>query len=212
MNIFKRIFSKRSNRACSIGIIGGADGPTCIFAANKNTLSYPEGQTFLKNIKSKLTANCRTVYELEKHLIANYNAVPVCLPKKREELFKANVIMNKFRQVLVLPEPLGAKPTKRQLLKYLQNDTSFEQARNYPSEELDLDIKAYILPFSSADECEAVVELEMTSGYISITGAAKEVIDDLIIWYGISEEDIANETQRFAAYAYTLREQGYFKP
>lgn len=120
--------------------------------------------------------------------------------------------MNKFRQVLVLPEPLGTRPTKRQLLKYLQNDTSFEQARNYPAEKLGLDIKAYILPFSSADECEAVVELEMTSGYISITGAAKEVIDDLIIWYGISEEDIANETQRFAAYAYALREQGYFKP
>lgn len=82
MNIFKRIFSERSNNASSIGIIGGADGPTCIFAADKNTLSYPKGQTFLKNVKSKLTANRRTVYELEKHLIANYNAVPVCLTLK----------------------------------------------------------------------------------------------------------------------------------
>ncbi len=208
MNIIKRIFQKGKNRASAIGIIGGADGPTDVFIAGKKTSNNSDQQTFLKYAKTKIKANYHSLCEIENHLIKNYNAVPYQLSEIRLEVLKANVIMNRFREVLVLPEPLGENPTKKQLLNYVQNDTSFEQARSYPAEKLGLIMKAYKLPLAIDDQHEAVVEMEITSEYMSISDAPKEVADALFIWQGVSEEDIANESPRFIAYAYTLRDMG----
>ena len=44
--------------------------------------------------------------------------------------------------------------------------------------------------------------------HMRISDAPKEETDALSIWQGVSEEDIANETPRFIAYAYTLRDMG----
>jgi len=208
MNIIKRFFQKGKNGASAVGIIGGPDGPTGVFIAGKKTSDSYDRQTFLKYAKTKIEANYRSIYELENHLINDYNAVPYQLSERELELLKANVIMNKFREVLVLPEPPGENPTKKQLLKYVQNDTSFEQARGYPAEKLGLIMKAYKLPLTIDGQREAIVELEMTSQYMRISDAPKEVVDALSIWQGVSEEDIANETPRFIAYAYTLRNLG----
>jgi hypothetical protein len=208
MNIIKRIFRKRKNRASAIGIIGGADGPTGVFIAGKKTSDNSDRQTFLKYAKTKIKANYRSFYELENHLIKNYNAVPYRLSERKLEMLKANVIINKFREVLVLPEPLGENPTKKQLFEYAQNDTSFQQARSYPAEKLGLIMKAYKLPLALDGQQEAIVGMEMTSEYMSISDAPKELVDALFIWQGVSEEDIANESLRFIAYAYTLRDMG----
>ena len=208
MNIIKRIFQKRKNGASAIGIIGGADGPTGVFIAGKKASNNSDRQTFLKYAKVKIKANYRSLYEIESHLMKNYNAVPYQLSERELEMLKANVILNRFREVLVLAEPLGENPTKKQLLEYAQNDTSFEQARNYPAEKLGLVMKAYKLLLALDGRQEATVEMEMTSEYMRISDAPKEVTDALSIWQGVSEEDIANETPRFIAYAYTLRDMG----
>jgi hypothetical protein len=208
MNIIKRIFQKRKNGASAIGIIGEADGPTGVFIAGKKTSDNSDRQIFLKYAKTKIEANYRSIYELENHLINDYNAVPYQLSERKLEMLKANVIMNRFRKVLNLPESLGENPTKKQLLEYAQNDTSFEQARNYPTEKLGLIMKAYKLSLAIDGRREAIVELEMTSEYMSISDAPKEVVDALFIWQGVSEADIANESPRFIAYAYTLRDMG----
>jgi hypothetical protein len=208
MNIIKRIFQKRKNNASAIGVIGGADGPTCVFIAGKKISDNSDHQIFLKYAKTKVEANYRSIYELENHLINDYNAVPYQLSERKLEMLKANVIMNRFREVLILPESFEENPTKKQLLEYVQNDTSFEQARNYPAEKLGLVMKAYKLPLAIGGRREAIVELEMTSEYMRISNMPKEVADILSIWQGVSEEDIANETPRFIAYAYTLRDMG----
>lgn len=208
MNIIKRIFQKRKNGASAIGIIGGADGPTGVFIAGKKTSDNSDRQTFLKYAKTKIEANYRSIYELENHLINDYNAVPYQLSERKLKMIKANVIMNRFREVLILPESLGENPTKKRLLEYAQNDTSFEQARNYPAEKLGLIMKAYKLPLAIDGRREAIVELEMTSEYMRISNTPKEVADVLSIWQGVSKEDIANENPRFIAYAYTLRGMG----
>jgi hypothetical protein len=208
MNIIKRIFQKKKKEAAAIGIIGGADGPTCVFIAGKKTSNSSDQQIFLKYAKTKIKANYRSICEVENHLINNYNAVPYQLSEKKLEILKANVIMSRYREMLVLPEPLGENPTKKKLLEYAQNDTSFRQARNYPAEKLGLIMKAYKLPLTLDDQHEAVVGLEMTSEYMSISDAPKEVADALFIWQGVSEEDIANESPRFIAYAYTLKDMG----
>lgn len=208
MNIINRISQTRENRASAIGIIGGADGPTAVFIAGKKTSNNSDQQTFLKYAKTKIEANYHSLCEIENHLIKEYNAVPYQLSEKRLEVLKANVIMNRFREVLVLPEPLGENPTKKQLFEYAQNDTSVEQARRYPAEKLGLIMKAYKLPLALDDLNEATVELEMTSEYMSISNAPKEVADALFIWQGVSEKDIANGSPRFIAYAYTLRDMG----
>lgn len=208
MNIIKRIFKDRKKEATAIGIIGGADNPTGVFIAGKKTSNNSDRQTFLKYAKTKIKANYRSLCELENHLIKNYNAIPYQLSERKLEMLKANVIKSRFREVLVLPEPLGENPTKNQLLQYAQNDTSFEQARSYSAEKLGLIMKAYKLPIALDGRQEAIVEMEMTSEYMRISDAPKEVADALSIWQGVSEEDIANETPRFITYAYTLSDMG----
>ncbi|HHX61140.1 MAG TPA: sodium ion-translocating decarboxylase subunit beta [Epulopiscium sp.] len=208
MKIIKRIFQKRKNDASATGIIGGADGPIGVFISGKKTSNNSDQQTFRKYAKTKIKANYRPFYEIENHLIKNYNAVPYQLSERKLEMLKANVIINRFKEVLILPKPFGENPTKKQLLEYAKNDTSFEQARSYPAEKLGLIMKAYKLPITLDDQHEVVVELEMTSEYMSISDAPKEVADALFIWQGVSEEDVANESPRFIAYAYTLRDMG----
>lgn len=208
IKIIKRIFQKRKNKASAIGIIGGADGPTCVFVAGKDMLDNSRRKEFLNYAKTKIKANYRSIWELEDYLIKEYNGVPYQLSERKLEMLKANVIINKFSEVLDLPKPLGENPTKKELLNYVKNDTSFEQARSYPAENLGLIMKAYKLPLASDDRNEPIVELEMTSEYMRISDAPKEIADALSIWQGVSEEDIKNETPRFFAYAYTLRDMG----
>lgn len=205
--IKKNIFRKRKEGASSIGIIGGADGPTAILYAGKKS-NKSDQEEFLKYAKSKIKPNYRSINQLENFLIENYKARPYQLSEKKLEMLKVNVIMNKYRDLLVFPQPLGENPTKKQILKYAQEDTSFDQAKDYPAEKLGLVMKAYKLPLNLDSQKDAMVQLEMTSEYISISDAPKDLADDLLIWLGVSEEDIDKETPRFIAYAYTLRHRG----
>lgn len=209
MNIIKRIFKRKNNTSSAIGIIGGTDGPTAAFISNKDPLIDSREETFLRYAKTKIKANYRSFSELEEHLIKEYNAVPYNLSERKLEMLKVNVITNKFREILVFPEPLEENPTKKQIIEYVRDDTSFEQARNYPADKLGLIMKAYKLPLVALDDQnEAIVEMEMISEYMSISNAPKEVADGLFIWQGVREEDILNESPRFIAYAYTLRDMG----
>lgn len=201
MNIFKR----KSSGA--IGIIGGADGPTAVFISDKSkSHNNTDQKDFLEFAATKIIANDRPFNEIEEHLILKYKAVPCTLSERELQVLKANVIMNRFREVLDLPAPLPESPTKKQLLEYAQNDTTFEQARNYPAEKLGLVMKAYMIPNNK--QKDAIVKLEMTTQYMSISNASKEDADELFLWQGVSQDDIDNKTPRFVAYAYTLRDLG----
>lgn len=221
MKFFKKLFGKK-NKASAIGIIGGASGPTAIFMADAK-----EQKEFLAYAAEQITPCDRSFKQLEEYLIEKYHAISHTLLAHELDTLKANVILNCFGDVVERPAPLGENPTEKELRAYAEQDTSFYQARQYPAEKLGLEMKAYKLPgapsvfkeetelkrssrfrIASYTEDDVIVEMEMKSEYLCSLNGGKEVMDDLIMYRGVSEKDIKEKSNRFIAYAYTLKHMG----
>ncbi len=203
MGFIKKFFCRKKNEAEVIGIIG-ADGPTAVWVKQK--ASNTENEAFLEYAATKIKPNAHDFCELEEYLIKNYNAEPYILSEKEQQVLKTNVIVNHFRNLLDLPGPLSPNPTKKQILEYAQNDTSFEQARKYPAEKLGLIMKAYKMKTTS--QRDTIVKLEVTTQYMCIDDASEKLANELILWLGVTQNDIDDKTPRFLAYAYTLKKAG----
>lgn len=204
----KRPFGKAAG---SIGIIGGADGPTAVYLSKKEQ----EADAFLQRAAENATANLRPFSDLIAYLKNEYHAASCLLSAGQLQMLKVNVILNHFPHLLTLPSPLCAHPSRRELRRYLKEDTSFEQAREYPAEELGLSFYAYRVPARSirtklSCDCQedAMVLVELTSEYLCMENGCDAFHRDLVIWRGVSEEDIANKTPRFYGYAYAKKERG----
>lgn len=221
---FLNINFKKKNEASAFGIIGGTDGTTSISIAKKE-----EQDKFLSYAAEKIIPCDRTFKQLEEYLVEKYNAVPHTLLPHELNTLKANVILNRFDHVLDKPVPLGENPTRKEIKAYFEQDTSFFQAKEYPAEKLGLEMKAYRLPgiayeinignkprdknqsavrISSYTDEDVIVEMEMKSEYILIINGSRGVSDDLLLYQGVSEKDIKERTNRFIAYAYTLKHMG----
>lgn len=226
---FFNIRFKNKSKAGAIGIIGGASGPTAIYVSKDKEKKEQEQEKFLLYAAEQLTPCKRTFNELEEYLIEKYHAVPHTLLPHELKILKANVIMNHFDYVLDKPEPLGQNPTKKEIRRYFEKDTSFLQAKEYPSEKLGLELKAYKLTnfpsrlrkerelknkeqYENTNSCytgnDVIVEMEMKSQYLSIVNGDDEIIYDLLLYSGISEQDIKEKNPRFIAYAYALKHIG----
>lgn len=206
MKLFNINF-KRKNEAGAIGIIGGADGPTAVFHTKLSDAKIKENklkqEKFLQQAANSIVANGHNFSDIVQYLKENYQAVDYQLSPKQIEILKVNVIMNNFCEVLERPKPLVDNPTKKQIMQYHQNDTSFMQAVNYPAERLGLDMRAYKLPCETEEE--VIVELEMKSEYLCIKNGNEDLMTDLLFWQGVTQTDIKNRTPRFIAYAYAMK-------
>lgn len=165
-----------------------------------------EYKALLEYATTQITPNYHSLGELEHYLLKHYKAIPCTLSNAQRNTVKVNVILNNFRDVLKLPAPLCQNPTEEQLHEYMMEDTSVEQARSYPEEKLGLMIKAYKIQSKSPKEI--VVMLEMKSQYICIQNASNEFCDELLLWRGITQDDIDHKTPQFMMYVEALRNLG----
>lgn len=206
MKLFNKIHLKK-NHAGAVGIIGGTYGPTAIFTASKTKKeaekAHIEQKKFLEYAAKQIKPNNHNFSEIGDYLMEQYNAIPYSLSEKQLEILKINVIINNFREVLELPVPLDENPTKKQIKRYFEEDTSFEQARNYPAENLGLNMRAYQIPCDSTEE--VIVEIEMKSEYLCIQNGTDKLANHLLFWQGVTQEDIDNKTPRFIAFAYAMK-------
>jgi hypothetical protein len=216
MNFLKNLFRNRKS-AKAFGIIGGANGPTSIFIAQKGK----DQEEFLLQAAEKITPCERTFKELEQYLMEKYHAIPHRLSPQKLDCLKVNVIINYFGHLLDRPDPLGANPTEAEIKAYFeQQDASVNEAKEYPAEKLGLEMKAYKLPGiiskrrqiassnARSSEDAVTVEMEIKSGYLAICNGGNEVMEDLILYQGVSEKDIKEKSPRFISYAYALRSVG----
>lgn len=199
--------------ACSIGIIGGTDGPSAIACSTNEALMHQE--EFLTYAAEQITAHLRPFSDLLVYLKERYHAQPYPLSARFEEMLKADVMLNHYRHLLSFPPPLPPNPSRRALRRYFQEDTSFEQARAYPAEKLRLEMEAYRISARRIQEVlscgcrqDAVVKLERKTEYLCIEGGCDELRQDLILRRGVSQEDIRDRSPRFLGYVYTKLECG----
>lgn len=154
---------------------------------------------FLEYAATQIKSDHHKFSYIEDYLKTHHNAIPYTLSEKQLTSLKINVITNNYRHLLNFPAPLGDNPTEKQIKEYMEQDTSTEQARNYPAEKLALDMRAYKIPVEGNEE--AIIEIEMRSEYMCFKNVPDKIAEDVILWLGVTQEDIEKRTTRFVRYA-----------
>lgn len=143
---------KKRGKAGSVGIIGGADGPTAVFAVSrkKPEKSRARQEAFLARAQ-RLAVPCEKSFEeTVRHLCEAYKAKPAELSKSQRQSAKVNILLN-YHPEWVGYEPFPKDPTKEQLAEYARRqDQVLERAVFYPEEELGLVIEGYRIPEDTA--------------------------------------------------------------
>ncbi|WP_343210678.1 hypothetical protein [Anaerolentibacter hominis] len=209
------IFSGRRHSAAATSVIQSSDGPTSIFivqkkkSKKKKKQQAPAGRSPEELLKDVNYTN-RTIYDLIPYLKERWNAVQVPLSNHAKDVIKSDIIMNEMPELLTvrIPElPRGQTPDQELLQAYAKAmDARFEEAMNYPSQALNLDIRRFEFPVyrkhKIAGTCR--VDLEMTNDIIDIVfldTSTKVDMDficrDILFYRGLSKEDVRKQNRNY---------------
>lgn len=233
--------NKPHNQAYSIGIIGGADGPTSLYIGTSAEKEIQEGKwnQLLQTCKeiTEPKVNKITGEEIKNYLIHEYDAKEIVLLPRNKGSLKYNVIINHYPEAL---EELKVSEDNKEM-------DHFEQFRNIElisDEQYNLSFAALIIPRTSKTEIyyqdnaqviseyikqtkslftriikrltgkilegmeEIEVKIELSTGHIQLNNGGRSLMDEIVLWKGIVQEDIDKCTTSFIAYAAAMRDRG----
>lgn len=210
-----RVRKKRKN-AAAVSVIGGADGPTSIFIAGKSKKkSLIEEIRRRRRLRKKnkaaafIRAGSHTFEEVELYLKKAYGAV-----EKSSESASYQEEYKCVKESLILryqPELLGELAVladlkgrdKDSIQDFLrQTEARSKAAQAISNEQFPLDFHIYKI---SADTGNIEFSMERRWGLISCSYSGKKedmkklnaIYKDVYLYYGVSEEDIRNQTERY---------------
>ncbi len=146
------------------------------------------------------------------------------------KMLKINYILSQRPELLKAPPPdyidSGKMPSRKEFLRVSERERRrFEEAEDYPEEELNLDFQAYtfyhnlpngknvLLTLIAENSSDTLVSLSSSAdGELSDDEQQQIrcIIADIFVFKGVTKEDIENRTNRFKGYAMDLKcaEQG----
>jgi len=191
MNFLKKLWLRiRYPNAAAIGIIGSADGPTSIFIGENPAARAQQAR--LEKAAQGVRACERDFTQITAHLRQAYHAEEYPMSETERKALKINAMLAHFGAGLASE---SKKPA--QLLR--ESEALFVRAQRYPAERLDL--RAYRVPGGDGAD-DAVVELEMTTGYIGLHSGEEALLHALVRWRGVSQRDIDTRSARYQAYVF----------
>ncbi len=214
-------------RAESVSIIGGADGPTSIFLIdNKGKRKLGErirGFFYEKKrqrVKKKITANPHTLEELTDYLKMEYGARE--LSKKSRSYQEQRKSMKEALIVRYRPELLGdlaqirfpreefsgkeniSKECKKALEEMWKKcEQRSRRAEEIPEDVFPMDFHIYEIRDLRGGRVQTGIETVWEQMGVSWSGNPKRkrqlnrVSRNIYLYYGVSEEDIKNKTERY---------------
>ena len=153
----------------------------------KKKSSKEEEKEFLDGMAKEIEPSAKTILEMEKYLQENYHGTLINLSIMQRRALLSNVLEQYFPEIPKQDFTVG-----------------FDQKeQNDPSEELGLEFICYRIPAEELPDTEKddVVSLERKTGYFSVRHS-EHLQQALLLYRGVSEEDILNRTPRFVPYAY----------
>lgn len=205
------------NSVKSVGIIGGADGPTSVFVAGgrkKRTLKQKIREAIYKKkrdrTEKKIVANPHTLAEVVQYLQEKYSAVEVS-----EQFGDYKEQYNCIKESLIYrykPELLGElaeikKPAEytEETIKELQQQIALrrQKAESIVEDAFPLDYHIYEVQVPNAGTIQFEIEMiwEVFGG--SYSGSKKgmkrlkAVYTDVCLYYGVSKKDIETRSERY---------------
>jgi hypothetical protein len=186
---------------------------------------------------AKIVTPCeKTFEEMENYFLNHCNALPMLPDDRRMKNFQLNVIMNHCKDKLGFqPSQFSFDMTDEEIDKWhKEQEDIHEKAMNSSPESFDYKLRGYYLPqnenntafyeqdFSeikrskkNADYSQMHIDkqdicffFEGTTEHFQSSGGGESLMQQMIVFRGISEEDIKNRTPRFLSYITTLRDLG----
>ena len=203
--------------AGSVSIIGGADGPTSIFIAGKGgrvrlTTRIQNYFRIIKRnrIKKQITANPHTLEEVVEWLKREHGAVEVSQQShnymEQKQFLKASLIMR--HRPDLLGELVDLKPPEGENEEALKTFWEQIQERENRAAEIaddifPIDFHIYEIKWSENDRMRIGVETvwQVLDGSFSGDKKTRKQLEKLFkrlyLYYGVTAEDIKNETERY---------------
>ena len=198
----------------------GQSGMTAVLLCDKHN-SF---ENHIESLAASLTPSRMTNAEVLKYIKSKYDLKETALSEGELNSFKINYILNMCPDVLHTPEinlPKDKNPTRRQFLKHSENASKrFQEAAAYPIQNLGLDISAYSFEyiFENGNSISFQIICENANDDIFVYGRSlgmldeteikllRKITNDIIIFKGISQNDIDKRTNKFIEYAAALIE------
>ncbi|MDE7445230.1 MAG: sodium ion-translocating decarboxylase subunit beta [Lachnospiraceae bacterium] len=203
--------------ASSVSIIGGADWPTSIFIAGKG--GKVKLTTRIRNyfrivkrnrIKKKITANPHTLEEVVEWLKREHGAVEVSQQShsylEQRNSLKASLVMR--HRPDLLGESVNLEPPDGEDVEALktfmeQIQERCDRAAEIADDIFHIDFHIYEIKWSENDRMRIGVETVWQVLDVSFSGDKKtgkqleKLLKRLYLYYGVTAEDIKNETERY---------------
>ena len=200
--------------AASIGIIGGADGPTAVFTAGKKVpLKHRIRKRWFdyrrKQIAKRIKPQPHTMDEVMQYLQSRYGFAEV--KKESEEYLREYREMRCSSILQYAPELLGEYATPPQFtsrdeegIRKFQEELQKRQQRAMEIPEETFDIEYFVFEKKDRDG-KMQFNFEKRFGYIgaSASGTKKymksfgKLYRDVYRYYGVTQEDIDSESRRY---------------
>lgn len=203
--------------ASSVSIIGGADGPTSIFIAGKGgkvKITTRIQNYFRKvkrnRIKKRITANPHTLEEVVEWLKCEHGAVEVSQQShnylEQKQSLKASLIMR--HRPDLLGELMNLEPPEGEDIEALKAFMEQIHERSRMAEKIaddifPIDFHIYEIKWAENDRMRIGVETVWQVLDCSFSGDKKtrkqleKLFKRLYLYYGVTAEDIKNETDRY---------------
>ena len=207
----------------SVSIIGGADGPTSVFLvgrSGKRPLKERIRQYIYKyrrkRIEKRISAGTHTLEEVVSYAECKYGAVEISRNQRRylesyKNLRESLIIRNK-------PELLGELRDIQKLDTYnedtikemfCQIELRSEVIANISEHEMHMDFHIYEIKIEDGS-MEIEIDYMWDVFGISYSGSKKimkqfrKIARDIYIYYGVTEEDIRDKSERYSSLLITL--------
>ena len=209
---------EKMKKCSSVSIIGGADGPTSVFLVGKwkkkplrERVRQFIYQYRRRRAKKSICAAPHTLEELVDYANKRYFAAEI--PKTKKKYIEQYASAKEGLIIMQRPDLLDglgeiARPdvwkeeTAREMLRQIQIRS--ERIAQIPDEEMPMDFHIYEIRIEGG-WMEMEIDYQWDIFSMSYSGdkksmkALKEIVRDLYVYYGVSGEDIKNETKRYSA-------------
>ena len=207
----------------TVGIIGGADGPTSVFVAGRKKRVSIKGcirnkiYEWKRNCATKkITAGERSLDEVIIYAAKKYQAAEIDATTRRyvsqKNCLKESLI-SRYKPELLgnLAELTRADEYTPETLKTLEEQflARRKMAQEIPDEQMPMDFHIYEICIDNGS-LEMEIDYRWNIFGISYSGSKKsmkrmkEIAKDLYLYYGVSEEDIRQKSERYHSLLATL--------
>lgn len=219
-----RKLRRRHKNASAIGIIGGADGPTAIFTADKNMAAASDFDRWLEEAARETFPSETRIEDLERRLVETYHAVPFEMQEMELECFEYNLISACFPEWLkpAAQPPHGGRLSEAEAAELLeQMERRKKQAFKRLRREQPPNVCAYAFPIIQDGEevGRYTVPIERNTRYVAPQYSTyarlkpeterelQEIGKDIALYMGVTQRDIDTRSPRFIQYVALQRQR-----